>query len=165
MDVNPFEQSDRSRATVLYRYVIEWMENQGDGITYTMLVEMFELPSNMPRHEMISTVSNVVSLVNRRLADAGDWRHLVNVETVGYHIGSPEELRIVSARDERAAHRKLQQASHAAEKTIRHPDATVAERRRAADVAANQSQVSQILGRMRRQNRRIWLPEEVSPVE
>lgn len=159
-----FQPSERSRATILHRYVREHMADVGDTITYDEIAAMLGMDFDGVERASLLT-ANLIGDVNRRLHREGDWRHLVNVPTVGYCVASPEAIRVEVANRLRHIERTQASALRATEKGVRHPDATVAERRRAADAAAAQSA---LLALTRRENRKVmslWPADEVSPVE
>ena len=157
----PFVPSTDSRATRLLDYVRQFMPSTGDQIGYDAALEVIGVAYEGPPTDVLSSV---VGIVNRRLHRDGDWRQLVNVATVGYRVATPEELRLEMLTASRSAVRKQVHAQRSIESTIRHPDASVAERRRAADASALNAQLLRLMRREHGRIRRAWPKDETSPV-
>jgi hypothetical protein len=158
-----FIPSENSRATVLVGYVLEHMPEVGDQLTYTEMLDLCGFDETPP--DPATVLSGVVAEVNKRLHRAGDWRHLSNVQKVGYRIASPSQLRTEVFGRMRHVKRQHIANQRAIEKVIRHPDATAAERKRAADAASQHAALLTLLTREQRKIQKSWPAEEVSPVE
>lgn len=153
-----FLPNENSRASILLGYVREHMHDAGDQVTYEEVLTLLEVDAD-PK-QAGSLLSGVIATVNKRLHRAGDWRHLSNVQTVGYRIANPADIRHEALARLRMIERQAVASLRATEKGIRHPDATPGERKRAADAAAAQANA---LSMMRRENRKIkqaWPAEE-----
>jgi hypothetical protein len=158
-----FTTSENGRATIIYGYTKDHLVEVGDVITYDEMLDLLEIPK-ADIADPSSTLSGVISQVNKRLHQSGCWRHLINIPNVGYRIARPGELR--SEVFGRMRHIERQQVTNlrAIEKVVRHPDATAGERKRAADAAATQSRLLQLVRHEQRKMRRQWPEEEVSPI-
>lgn len=156
-----FVAEENSRASSLYNYVRATMPNAGDSISYE---ETFEIVGMDPTPDPGSVLANVVARVNRRLARDGDWRHLQSVTNTGYRIADPEQLRCEAFGRDRAVRRQMARTQQVMVKAARHPDATVAERKRATDAATAHAGLIAVLRRGSRQWRAGWPADEVSPV-
>lgn len=160
----PFMPNENSRASKLLDYVEAHLNDEGDLITYEEMLGLIDwvLPDGVPPGQALS---GIVADVNTRLHRSGDWRHLQNRQGVGYYIGSPRSIREEVLGRRAAIERQMVRAIRATEKINRHPNASVAERRRATDAANAQAA---LLSAVRRENRRIraaWPEDERSPVE
>lgn len=149
---------------MLHAYVREHLIDVGDFVSYPELIDMFDLGETVPVAMAGSVLSGVVAVVNRRLHRDGDHRHLVNVATAGYRVGSPRDLREEAMSRMRAVDRQQIANLRLIEKVIRHPDATAAERKRAADAAAAQAALLTLVRRDQRRIQTMWPSEETSPV-
>jgi hypothetical protein len=138
------------------------MTDTGDIVTYEHVLDLLGIEHHGGNASDV--LSGIVSNVNKRLHRAGDWRHLVNVVKVGYRIGSPAEVRSEVLGRMRWVDRQNVSALRAIEKVVRHPDATIGERQRAANAAAAQSALLQLVRREHRKVRSNWPEEETSPV-
>lgn len=157
-----FLPNEHSRASLLLDYLRAEMLNAGDCISYIDVLELLGVEAD-PR-EASSLLSEVISTVNKRLYNDGDWRHLATVETVGYRIATPADLRHETFARLRRSERQQVATQRAIVKVIRHPDSTAAEQRRASDAAAAQAPLLMIQRREQRKIRRMWPAEETSPV-
>lgn len=161
-----FLARENSRATLLLGYVREHMPDTGNRITYDEVIDVIDLDaSEITTRDLGSVLSGVVAEVNKRLHRDGDWRHLANIETVGYQIATPAELREESMSRMRRTMRMQVANQRAIEKAIRHPDSTPGERKRAADAAAAQAALLTLIRREQRKIRHVWPAEETSPVD
>lgn len=160
-----FLPNENSRASKVLDYVREQMTETGDLVTYEMLCDIIDLPLvGLDRRDIVSKLSGLIDEVNKRLHRDGDWRHLYNVVTQGYRIASAADIRQENLGRMRQSEATQTRALRAIEKAIRHPDATAAERRQAADVAANQGALLALSKKEHRKVRALWPKEEVSPV-
>lgn len=160
-----FLPNENSRASLLLDYVEQHLVDVGDTVTYEEVFDICQIEDTEKLAMAGTYLSSVVDTVNKRLHRQGDWRHLQSVERVGYKIGSPETIRVEVISRHRQMIGMQVRALRATEKVIRHPTATAAERKRAADAAASQAAY---LDMMRRHKRRLvdaWQPEETSPVD
>jgi hypothetical protein len=158
-----FTISENGRATIIFNYAREHLCEVGDQVTYEEILDLLDIDNEiMP--DPGSTLSTVIGQVNKRFHQAGDWRHLINMPNVGYRIARPGELRHEVFGRMRHIERQQVNNLRAIEKVVRHPDASASERKRAADAAAAQSQLLQMVRHHQRKMRRQWPEEEVSPV-
>ena len=154
---------ENARASTLLAYVRDYMPDTGDQITYTEVLDLLEMNDVDPK-TVGSVLSGVVAVVNKRLHRDGDHRHLSNIATVGYCIGTPARMREEVISRMRAVDRQMVANLRLTEKIVRHPDATTAERKRAADAAAAQAALLSMVRRDQRRVRAAWPAEETSPV-
>lgn len=160
-----FLPNENSRASKLLDYIREQMHETGDLVTYEQLCEIIDLPLvGLDRRDIVSKLSGLIDEVNKRLHRDGDWRHLYNVVTQGYRISSMVDVRQENLSRMRQAEASQVRALRVVEKGIRHPDATVAERRRASDAAAAQGALLALSKKEHRKVRALWPREETSPV-
>ena len=159
-----FMPQENSRATKLYRYVQSHLQEEGDLLTYEDVCTVIEVqcPENVLPSQFLGSI---IDTVNKRLHRDGDWRHLQNRTNVGYYIGSPASLRAEVLGRRSHVERQMVKSLRASEKLTRHPSASVAERRRAADVVAAQASLLTMVRREHRAIRNAWVEEEVSPVQ
>jgi hypothetical protein len=156
-----FVPSTDSRPSRLLDHVREFMPATGDLLRYSDALEVLGVDYDGPPTDVLS---GIVAAVNRRLHRDGDWRLLVNVPTVGYRVATPEEARQEVLAVNRQAVRKQVRAQRGIESVIRHPDASVAERRRAADASALNANLLRLMRREHGRIRRAWPRDETSPV-
>jgi hypothetical protein len=156
-----FTPDEKSRTAVIYAYTREHMTEVGDMLTYE---EAFGLLDLEPVPDAGSAFASLISKVNARLARDGDWRHLQNAVGAGYRIASPAELREETLGRMRHVERQQIATQRAIEKVIRHPDATVVERKRATDAAASLAALRTLVRREQRKVRNAWPKDEQSPV-
>ena len=158
-----FLPNENSRASIILGYVREYMTDAGNTVTYSELLAMLDLP-DVPHREASFVLSSVVMEVNKRLHRDGDWRHLTNVEGIGYRIASPSDLRAENVSRMRRVERQQVANQRAIEKAIRHPDAGALERKRAADAAQAQAALLMLFRKEHRKIRNLWPASETSPV-
>lgn len=156
-----FTPNENSRASLLLGYVREHMEEAGDTVTYEEVAGILGLEEC---DDPGSAFSSIITVVNKRLHRDGDWRHLVNVAKLGYRVGTPNDVRQETLSRQRWVERQQASALRATEKIVRHPDATPGERQRAANAAASQAALLQMVRREHRKIRKAWPAEEESPV-
>lgn len=157
-----FLPSETSRPSILHGYVKDYMAEMGDTVTYKEVLGLFDMDLELP--EPARLLSKVIDDVNRRLHRDGDWRWLINVERIGYRIATPEEVRLYNFAGMRRRERQQVRELRATETIIRNPSSTPGERKRAADAAASQAALLQLMRREQRKIKRAWPAEEVSPV-
>ena len=158
-----FLPQERSRATLPLRYVQSEMSEAGATVEYAQVFDICDIVG--PSLDEASTIlAGVVSKVNAKLHSSGDWRHLINVPTVGYRIATPEEVRLEAFGRLDHINRQHHEILRSTEKVIRHPDITAAERVRAANAAANQGALMMIFKKESRRLKKAWPEEERSPV-
>ena len=158
-----FLPNENSRASIVLGFVREFMVDAGQTITYTELLDMLDL-SHVPQRDASFVLSGVVMEVNKRLHRDGDWRHLTNVEGVGYRVASPADLRAENVARMRRVERQQVANQRAIEKAIRHPDASGQERKQAADAAQAQAALLMLFRKEHRKIRKLWPAPETSPV-
>jgi hypothetical protein len=157
-----FLPDENSRASRLFDYVREYMVEDGTTITYAELADMFGMDELTLRDHRVS--SDVVAKVNTRLHRDGDHRHLISISNVGYRIATPQEARGEVLSRTRAIDRQQVSVLRTIEKIVRHPNASMAERTRAANAAQQQANLLSMTRREHRKMRAAWKPEETSPV-
>jgi hypothetical protein len=158
-----FVPSENSRASVILGYVKDHMIEVGDLLTYTEMLGLIEVdPSIVP--DPPTLLSGIVAQINKRLHQAGDWRHMINVPTVGYRIAAPGEIREEVLGRMRHVDRQQVNNLRAIEKVVRHPDTTPAERKRAADAVSAQQALLTMVRREQTKIRNAWPAEESSPI-
>lgn len=158
-----FVPNENSRASLLLDYVVGQLLNAGDSMSYREIMDLCGITNESLLPDSM-LASGIVAEVNKRLHRMGDWRVLVNVISTGYKIGSPAELRELALGQNKHAARTLGTAQRVTEAVVRHPDSTVAERKRAADATAAQGALLQIVRREQRKIAMGWPAEERSPV-
>lgn len=160
-----FLPNENSRASKVLDYVREQMTETGEMVTYEQLCDIIELPLvGLDRRDIVSKLSGLIDEVNKRLHRDGDWKHLYNVVTQGYRLASPADVRQENLGRMRQAEATQIRALRAVEKVIRHPDASVADRRHAADAAAAQGALLALSKKEHRKVRALWPKGETSPV-
>lgn len=156
-----FVASETSRVSLLLTYVEEFMDNAGDTLSFEQMLDVCDMAD--VEHDR-AVLSSVVADVNKRLHRNGDWKQLIAVRNVGYRIATPAEARADFLDRSRHVDRQLIANVRAAEKLVRHPDATAAERKRAADAASQAATIRMMVQRDHRKLKRAWVAEEESPV-
>lgn len=157
-----FLPNESSRASVVLGFVRDHCHDAGQTITYSEMLALVDVEVEVS--DPSTLLAGVVAEVNKRLHRDGDWRHLVNVQMVGYRVASPDDLRSESFARMRRSERQQIANQRAIEKVIRHPDATPTERKRAADASAAQAALLMMMRREQRKIRQLWPSEEKSPV-
>lgn len=158
-----FLPNENSRASIVLGYVRDYMTDAGQTVTYSELLAMLDL-EHVNHRDASFILSGVVMEVNKRLHRDGDWRHLTNVENVGYRIATPTDLRAENVARMRRVERQQVANQRAIEKAIRHPDASALERKQAADAAQAQAALLMLFRKEHRKIRNLWPAPETSPV-
>jgi hypothetical protein len=158
----PFLPQENSRASLLAD-LVRSIDEQGTMISYSDIFDLFDM-DDKPVDQAQPFLSSVVAKANQRLHRDGDWRHLQNVPTVGYRVASPAGLRDEVMARQRSAQRTMIAALRASEKVIRHPNASVLERRQATDAVTAQAALLTMVRREQRKIRNAWPADERSPV-
>lgn len=157
----PFVPTSDSRTTRLLDHVRTNMPSAGNMLPYEVALEIIDVAYDGAPSDVLSSI---VAKVNQRLHREGDWRLLVCVPLQGYRVATPEEVRQEVLAINRQAARKHVRSQRAIETVIRHPDASVAERRRAADASALNAALLRLVRREQSKIRRAWPRDETSPV-
>lgn len=158
-----FLPKERSRATLLLAYVQDQMSEAGVVIDYATALDICDIVG-VSTEDASTILAGVISKVNARLHSSGDWRHLINVPTVGYRIATPAEVREEAFGRLNHINRQHHAILRSTEKVIRHPDITPAERVRAANAAAAQGSLLLTFRQQSRTLKKAWPEEERSPV-
>ena len=156
--------SDSARVSVLLDYVVKELSEAGDTVSYGQILDLCEIPASAVKGNVSTITAGLVHPVNTRLHRMGDWRWLINVPNIGYRVGSPSEVRLETIARNRHAIRQMEHALRSTVSVTRHPDASVADRKRAIDAAAAQGTMLQMVKREQRKRNRLWPADERSPV-
>ena len=158
-----FTPSENSRSSIILGYVKEHLTEVGNLLPYGEMLALIDLDETQVP-DPPTLLSGIVAQINKRLHQSGDWRHLINVPTVGYRIAAPGEIRCEVLGRMRHVDRQQVNNLRAIEKVVRHPDTTPAERQRAADAVNAQQALLTMVRREQRKIRSAWPAEESSPV-